>query len=226
MPKNPSPAQRAASRANGSKSRGALSPETKSISCQNAKMLGLFARTLALPHKLQASVAEDSGSPERDGHGAVSLSAAGDPLGAAGSEGAGDAPGAGPPPASREGAKGSQNEPEDGLDASTQILDDSGISIDGRPFGLERQNGVLSLEPAVQETPSGAVTAGGRSERAGDHSSRAVQPVPTWVDAIPLLAPREGAEGSQNEPEDLPDASTQSVDGPMGSVDSRCSARS
>ena len=52
MPRNPSPAQRAASIANGSKSQGPKSPETKlKISSQNSRKWGLFARTVALPHE-------------------------------------------------------------------------------------------------------------------------------------------------------------------------------
>ena len=40
------------SRKNGAKSRGAKSPETRQKSSQNARKLGLFARTVALPHEL------------------------------------------------------------------------------------------------------------------------------------------------------------------------------
>ena len=54
MPKNPSPAQVAASQKNGAKGRGALSPETKQRSSQNARKWGLFAKTVALPHELPA----------------------------------------------------------------------------------------------------------------------------------------------------------------------------
>ena len=54
MPKNPSPAQQAASKANGRKSLGPKTVEAKQRSSQNARTTGLFAKTLALPHELGA----------------------------------------------------------------------------------------------------------------------------------------------------------------------------
>ena len=52
MPKNPSPRQKEASRANGSKGCGAKTEATKKISAQNARKAGLFAKTDALPHEI------------------------------------------------------------------------------------------------------------------------------------------------------------------------------
>src|ERR1700733_11597169 len=51
MPKRPSPAL---PKKNGSKGRGALTPETRQKSSQNGRKWGLFAKTFALPHELPA----------------------------------------------------------------------------------------------------------------------------------------------------------------------------
>ena len=53
MPKNPSPAQQAASKMNGCKGCGPKSLESKKISSQNARKWGLFTKIVALPHELK-----------------------------------------------------------------------------------------------------------------------------------------------------------------------------
>jgi hypothetical protein len=51
MPRNPSPKQSQASKNNGKRSRGPLTPEGKKKSSQRATKSGLRAQTMALPHE-------------------------------------------------------------------------------------------------------------------------------------------------------------------------------
>ena len=88
-----------------------------------------------------------------------------------------------PVPACREEAQGSQFEPEDSAAALTQRVDESKGSVEGRPSATERQNGVFSPAPAVENTPSEARAERGGSEEEGIETSRGAQPAPEPVAA-------------------------------------------
>ena len=121
------------------------------------------------------------------------------------------------------GAAISDNEPESSVGASAQVIDYPGDSVAARALGSDRQNGVLSPAPALENTPPGAPADGGGSNGQGDHLGAVAQPAPDRVDAIPLPACREGAEVSHNEPEDSVNVSLQAVDSQGDSVDARLS---
>ena len=82
-------------------------------------------------------------------------------------------------PACREEPRISQNEPEDSAGALAQRVDDSEGSVEGRPSGPERQNGVFSPAPALENTPSEAPVEGRGSEGEGDAPSVAAPPLPS-----------------------------------------------
>jgi len=107
---------------------------------------------------------------------------------------------AGPVSAGRDEASGSQIEPEDPSGAGAQMVDESEGSVEGRPSGPERQNGVFSPTPTVENTPSEAPVEGRGPEGESVHTSRGAQPVPESVAAAPVSACREEAIASQIEP--------------------------
>ena len=80
-----------------------------------------------------------------------------------------------PVPATREEAKGSQIEPEDSPARLAQRVDDPEGSVEERPSGPDRQNGVFSPAPAPENTPSEAAVKGRGSEGENFHTSRVVQ---------------------------------------------------
>ena len=129
-----------------------------------------------------------------------------------------------PVPVTWEEAKGSQNEPEDMSGTLAQRGNEPEGSVEGRPSGPERQNGVFSPAPALENTPSEAPVEGRGSEGEGDAVTRVAQPAPESVAAAPVPACPEEAKVSQNEPEDAPDALAQRVDESGDSVEGRPSA--
>ena len=117
-----------------------------------------------------------------------------------------------------------QIEPEATAGALTQGVDDPEGSVERRPSGPDRQNGVFSPVPAPENTPSEARVEWGGSEGEGDASTRGAQAAPEWVAAVPVPVRREEAKVSQNEPEDSAGALAQRSDDSRGSVEGRPSA--
>jgi hypothetical protein len=170
----------------------------------------------------------------------AALEAGGDPAERLGPEAQGDAlPGSDQPTRSwfevvpmsacrREGWR-SQNEPENRVDASAQVVEKPMSSVDLGPAAPSPQNGVLSGAPALPETPRGPASspggaAGPGAARTNTYYSAVGRHQPASKTA-PLRSVTGGTpargEDSRNEPENRTVTSAQSVVAKTSSVADR-----
>ena len=91
---------------------------------------------------------------------------------------------------------------------------------------LEREKQEGPPEPTGDDDGehAGDEPAGEIADEPGCDAGGVVQPAAEWVEVVPVSGCRVEADGSQNEPEDSAVASTQLVEGPVGSVDGGPSA--
>ena len=128
-----------------------------------------------------------------------------------------------PSPVCRDEPGVSQNEPEDSPGVSSQSLEDQANSVDAQASGPGRQNGDLSGAPARHNTPPEATVREAGSEADGDDPRGAAQLLATRADVVPSPVCRDEPGVSQNEPEDLPGVSSQSLEDQANSVDAQAS---
>ena len=117
---------------------------------------------------------------------------------------------AGPVSAGRDQPSGTQNEPEDLADALAQTADESEGSVEAQPSGPERQNGVFSPPPTLENTPSEARAEGGGSEGESIHTS--VEAPARVATLVPLSACRRADSLLTEEDEKAKNGSDQVVD--------------
>ena len=119
-----------------------------------------------------------------------------------------------PVSACRDEASGSQMEPEDPSGAWAQAVDESAGSVEGRPSGPDRQNGVFSPAPAPENRPSEAPVEGRGPEGHGDAPSVVAppRPWPAWAASVPLSACRRADSLLTEEEEKAKNGSDQVVD--------------